>query len=407
MFRSVCIPFDNSPSAMAAVTLAATIARPAEAAVTLAHVYAATLHDLRFRQMEGGLPESYRKEEKLAEQRLIHGDLIDRGLNMISQSYLDAAETCLAPAGITPRRVSLEGKNWKRLVESITASDHDLVIMGAVGLGHTPAATLGSVCERVARRIDRDLLVVREVDVAGDAPIVVALDGSPQSFGGLEIALWLGKSLGRPVEAVAVFDPHFHSKAFDGISRVLSPEASKVFRFKEQERLHAEIIDDGLARIYRGHLNVAVKLAAEQGVELKTTLRAGKAFEQILAHLRESRPWLLVMGRIGVHSDLDMDLGSATEHLLRQADCHLLLAARRLQPSAERIAEVALAWSEEAEARMARVPAFARNLARTAVMRLAVERGESIVTSAIIDACLGMARSEGGVMCPVNHRHPA
>lgn len=407
MFRSLYVPFDNSPAALAAMRLAAQLAGSAGASVTVSHVYAAALHDLRFRQMEGGLPEPYRKEEKLAEQRHIHGELIDRGLNLISRSYLEAAEALLAPVGLVPRRVSLEGKNWKRLVEDIAASEHDLVLMGAVGLGSTPAVALGSVCERVARRIDRDLLVVRETERSADAPIVVALDGSPQSFGGLETALWLGRTLGRSVEAVAVFDPHFHYRAFDGISRVLSPEAAKVFRFKEQERLHAEIIDDGLARIYRGHLEVAARLAAERGLELKTTLRAGKAMEQLLAHLRETLPWLLVMGRIGVHSDPEMDLGSATETLLRQAECSVLLSARQLHPPVEQLAEVSVAWSEEAELRMAKVPAFARNLARTAVMRLAVERGESIVTSALIDACLGLARDQGGGLCPVTQRPPA
>jgi len=37
---------------------------------------------------------------------------------------------------------------------------------------------------------------------------------------------------------------------------VLTEKASKVFRFNEQEQLHEEIIDTGLAKIYQSHLEI-------------------------------------------------------------------------------------------------------------------------------------------------------
>ena len=49
-----------------------------------------------------------------------------------------------------------------------------------------------------------------------------------------------------------------------------------MFRFKEQERLHEELIDDGIAKIYQAHLNVAVSVAEDQGAEIVTELLAGK-----------------------------------------------------------------------------------------------------------------------------------
>ena len=79
---------------------------------------------------------------------------------------------------------------------------------------------------------------------------MVAVDGSPQSFAGLRAALELGQRFQRRVEAVAVYDPYLHYAVFNGIVDVLSEKASKVFRFKEQEALHEEIIDTGLAKIY-------------------------------------------------------------------------------------------------------------------------------------------------------------
>jgi nucleotide-binding universal stress UspA family protein len=397
MYRSIYVPLDNSAHSLAGLDLAIELAGKSGALLTGSHVYAAKLHDRRFRQMEGGLPEPYRKEEKLVEQREIHDDLITRGLKVISDSYLDVFAQRCTGAGLDFRRVALEGKNWKALAADIGAGDFDLVVMGALGLGAVPASQLGSVCERVARRIDRDLLVVRETDPRPDGAIAVALDGSPRSYGGLMTALELGRVLGRRVEAVAAFDPYFHYVAFNSIAGALSPEAARVFRFKEQEKLHEEIIDSGLAKIYQGHLDIAAGLAREAGTEITTRLLSGKAFEQLLAYAREARPWLLVLGRFGIHSDAGMDLGSATENCLRLAPCNLLLSARTFEPPVDKIADATMAWTHEAEGRMTRVPEFARGMARSAILRYAAQQGHTVVTSDVIDAALG--KMPGG-KCP-------
>lgn len=408
MYRSIYLPLDNSAHSLRGVDIAIALARATGASLSGSHVYAAKLHDRRFRQMEGGLPEPYRKEDKLVEQRDIHDDLITRGLQVISDSYLDVFDDRCTSAGLSGRRVSLEGKNWQALVQDISAGDYDLVVMGALGLGAVESSQLGSVCERVARRVDRDLLVVREPEDRADGAIVVALDGSPQSWGGLKTALELAKVFQRPVQAVAAFDPDFHYVAFNNIARVLSPEAASVFRFQEQERLHEEIIDSGLAKIYEGHLEVAKRIAGDEGIELSTRLLSGKAFEQLLRHARESKPWLMVLGRIGVHSEAGMDLGSATENLLRLTPCNLLLSASCFTPPMLYIADTTMTWTDEAEARMARVPEFVRGMARKAIARHALDRGHTVVTSDVIDTLLsrmpGDAMAEGG--CPFAAKGP-
>ncbi|MBI4195732.1 MAG: universal stress protein [Betaproteobacteria bacterium] len=417
-YKSIYIPFDNSAHALRGVDLGIAIARHTGACVTASHVYAGRLHDRRFRQMESGLPERYLEEERLAEQRAVHDDLITRGLTLISESYLDVASGKCVEAGVPFARVMLEGKNWQKLVEDIKGSGHDLVVMGALGLGAVEASLVGSVCERVARRIDRDLMVVKSVNADQAGAVVVAIDGSAHAFGALQAALELARMFGKPVEAVAVYDPNFHYVAFHGIAGVLSPAAARVFRFKEQEKLHEEIIDSGLARIYQAHLELAAKVAAAQGVELRTRLLAGKAFEQILKYARGSQPWLLAVGRVGAHSDAVLDLGSTTENLLRSAPCNLLLSARSFEPALEHVAEASVAWTREAEARIARVPEFVRGVVRRAVTGHAVERGHTVITSDVIDSCLGaMVRSRaergtqpaasggrgGAAKCPFAH----
>ena len=75
---------------------------------------------------------------------------------------------------------------------------------------------------------------------------------------------------------------------------MLTEKAAKVFRFEEQNQLHEEIIDTGLAQIYQSHLDVAEQMAREAGVEITKTLLDGKAFQKVLDHARKTNPWLLV-----------------------------------------------------------------------------------------------------------------
>ena len=77
-----------------------------------------------------------------------------------------------------------EGKHYIKLVEDIQASDYDLVIMGALGMGAVKDSLIGGVTERVVRRINTDTLVVRDLAPIEehDGNILVGIDGSPESF---------------------------------------------------------------------------------------------------------------------------------------------------------------------------------------------------------------------------------
>jgi nucleotide-binding universal stress UspA family protein len=260
-------------------------------------------------------------------------------------------------------------------------------------MGAVKDSLLGSVCERVVRRIATDTLVVKDVrawEEQQTGSIVVGVDGSPQSFAALKAGMALGKAFSRPVEAVAVYDPYLHYAMFNSIVGVLSEQAAKIFRFKEQEQLHEEIIDTGLARIYQSHLEIAKKVAAEDGVELAITLHAGKAYEKLLDHIRKVKPWLLIVGKIGVHSDDSMDIGGNAENLLRMAPCHVMLVSGKYYPPLDVKAEESINWTKEALERMERVPSFVRGIARTAVLRHAIEKGHSIVSSSVIDEVMAI-----------------
>src|SRR5438309_1006915 len=393
MFKHICVPVDNSDYSNRAIDLAVGLGRACGATLTGSHVYAAGLDDDRFKQMEYTLPDEYKDEHELERQRKIHDSLIAMGLQLISDSYLDVIARRAEAAGLAFERKLIDGKHYKVLVEDCLASDYDLVVMGALGMGAVKDSQLGSVTERFVRKVPKDTLVVRNADPLRDTQgaIVVGLDGSPQSFNALRLGIGLAKALGRTLQAVAVYDPYLHYAMFNGIVGVLSEKASKIFRFKEQEQLHEEIIDTGLAKIYQSHLEIGRKLAADSGVELAITLLDGKCFEKILTFVRNEHPWLLTLGRVGVHSDEnEVDLGSNTENLLRLAPCNVLLTGGKFYPPLDVKAEEIISWTEEAETRMERVPLQVKGVARTALLRYVIEQGHTVITNKVIDEAMAI-----------------
>src|SRR6478672_4529236 len=392
MYKSVYVPVDNSDHSNRAVACALSLGKAFSAKLVGCHVYAAKLHDYRFRQMEYTLPEEYIDEVELERQRKIHDSLITMGLKLISDSYLDGMSRLCKESSLEFEPRMMDGKHHAEILRDLDGSEHDLVVIGALGIGRARDSVIGSVCERVARQADRDVWVVKHLPEPGEPErdtILVGIDGSPQSFGAFMTAVDLARAFGKKVETIAVYDPYLHYSVFNGIVNVLTEQAAKVFRFEEQNQLHEEIIDTGLAQIYQSHLEVAERMASEVGVEIRKTLLDGKPFQKIIDHARKTNPWLLVMGRIGVHSSKEEKaLGSNVENILRSAPCDVLLSTRLEVPRIDVRAEETVRWTPEAEARMTRVPEQVKGIARTGVLRLALEKGHSVVTSAVIDEAM-------------------
>jgi nucleotide-binding universal stress UspA family protein len=385
-YDSILLAADSSDHSNQATRDAVAIAKLWNGEISGAHVYAAKLHDIRFRQMEGGLPEQFRQEDELERQRDVHDDLITRGLSIITDSYLDQIDRICEQENISFKRRSLEGKNYRELTRETNKGEYDLLILGAQGLGAVKDSVLGTVCERVSRRSCCDTLVVKNPkQKISEGPIVVAIDGSAYAYGGLLRGIALAKRWDVPLQVISAFDPYYHYVAFNRIASVLSEEAGKIFRFQEQEQLHEEIIDSGLAKIYDGHLAIARDIAEEHDIKITTTLLDGKPWEAILKYLKQSQPSLLIMGKTGIHADEELDIGGNSEAVLRLANCAVLLTHFEHQPQIERLADVTTSWTVEAEERMKNVPSFVQNMARGAILRYAQERGHTVITESIVE----------------------
>jgi len=301
MYQSLYVPLDNSDHSNTALDLTIGLASAFGARVTGSHIYAAALHDVRFKQMEFTLPDEYKEETELEKQRRIHDTLITRGLQLISDSYLAPMASMAEDAGLEYEGKTFDGKNFEQVVSDINASDYDLVLMGALGQGAVKPSQAGSVCERTLRRTHVDTLVVRVVyqsELEGDGPIVVAMDGSSWSWGALRSALALAQKTGRGVNLVTVLDD-----------------------------------DPDLEALMEAHLGLARRVAKEAGVTVKTTSLEGNVADALTSHLEEAGAWLAVIGRHGIGAqDENPDLGSVVEHMVRNACCNVLVAGTQWDP---------------------------------------------------------------------------
>ncbi len=450
VYREIFVPVDNSQHSDWAVARAIELCRKSDGQITGNHVYAARLHDVRFRQLETGLPARFQTPEEIKKQRKIHDKLIEKGLQLIADSFLDQLGQRCQAAGVRLTRQLLEGINYEELVNEVnrgagrlpgligfdpnraagydggargrtdvqvaangrliaededpaarlvgaSGRQYDLLAIGAHGLGRQPHSQLGGVVSRVLRGVDKDVLLVRDDRPLAGGRFLVCVDGSSYSYKAMRIALELAQTFGAALYACSAFDVEYHHVVFHNIKDVLSYQASKVFKFEEQEELHNNIIDKGLLKLCQANLKRAEVMARDfADVPLKTQILIGKPFQVIMQWAEEIQPSLLVMARHGAHRIEGTQLGSQAENLVRLAPCSVLVAgtvAVRPEdiPWIEEDGVAGLAWAPEAEVRILRVPPFAQGIARRAVEEYVLEHtaGEPVtVTNRWLDEAI-------------------
>jgi nucleotide-binding universal stress UspA family protein len=449
MYREVFVPVDNSQHSDWAVDRAIELAaaQGVNGRITGSHVYAARLHDIRFRQLETGLPAKFQTPEEIKRQRKVHDKLIEKGLQLISDSFLDQVEKRCAARGVPLRRQLLEGINYEELVKEVNrgagqlpsligfdpniASHYDggdkvrsdvrlgedgrivgedeaqadkvagssgrqyeVLVIGAHGIGRQSYSQLGGVVARVARGVERDLLVVRDDKPLTGGKLMVCVDGSSYSYRAMRVGLELARTFQAKLFVCSAFDVEYHHAVFGNIKDVLSERASKVFKFEEQEELHNNIIDKGLLKLAQANLKRAQVMAQEfSDVELVSQILIGKPFQVVLQWAEEIQPSLLILGRHGGHRITGTDIGSQADNLLRLAPCNVLVTGTvGLRPEdipwIEEDGQAGLPWAPEAEVRILRVPPFAQGIARRAVEEFVMEQGGEIVTTRRLDEAI-------------------
>ena len=426
MYREVFVPVDNSDNSHWAVDRAIELCKRSEGRITGNHVYAARLHDVRFRQLETGLPAQFQTADEIKRQRKVHDKLIEKGLQLISDSFLDQTANSCEAAGVPLTRQLLEGINYEEIVretnrgggrlpsligfdpniadkydggenvrsdvivgddgriiaededqdEKLAGSsgrDYDLLAIGAHGIGKQPYSQLGGMVSRVIRQVEKDTLIVRDDRALSEGAWIVCVDGSSYSYKAMRHALEMAKEFGAKLHVCSAFDVEYHHAVFGNIKDILSVQASKVFKFEEQEELHNNIIDKGLLKLAQANLKRAEVMAQEfPDVEVETQILIGKPFQCILQWVEEIDPTLLILARHGGHRIEGTDMGSQADNLCRLSPTNILLIGTTdVRPDdipwIEEDGESGLEWAPDAEVRILRVPPFALGIARKAV----------------------------------------
>ena len=465
MYREVFVPVDNSQHSYWAVDRAIEVCKRSEGRITGNHVYAARLHDVRFRQLETGLPAQFQSAKEIKRQRKIHDKLIEKGLQLISDSFLDQTAISCDAAGVPLTRQLLEGIHYEEVVreanrglgrlpsligfdpniadkydggetvrsdvivdedgriiaedeeqdEKLAGSsgrDYDLLVIGAHGIGKQPYSQLGGMVSRVIRQVEKDTLIVKDDRALEGGDWIVCVDGSSYAYKAMRQTLEMAREFGAKLHVCSAFDVEYHHAVFGNIKDILSVQASKVFKFEEQEELHNNIIDKGLLKLAQANLKRAQVMAQEfPDVEVETQILVGKPFQCILQWVEEINPSLLIFARHGGHRIEGTDMGSQAENLCRLVPTNvLLIGITDVRPDdipwIEEDGETGLEWAPDAEVRILRVPPFALGIARKAVEEYTLDnygpgangvyREEGIVQAASNGASADGSSSSGG-----------
>jgi nucleotide-binding universal stress UspA family protein len=242
MYRSVLVPLDGSVFAEHALPRALSIARRAGAAVRLVQVHLSVFPP--FGDGGGTVALDFQLDDEVRAQEA---------------AYLAGLVTRLAEVApdLKISTALRDGPVADAVYGEATAADADLVVMATHGRGALSRLWLGSVADKLVRRLPIPILLVRPEDEAADLSadlvsrrILVPLDGSDLSEQILEPATALGcltqaeYRLVFVVEPALVPGPHLSSVSVDQDLPLLRDMKTQAQKYLDEvaDRLRARLL---------------------------------------------------------------------------------------------------------------------------------------------------------------------
>jgi len=199
------------------------------------------------------------------------GDFLNvpSGRQLMVQRIEEAAREFIAQ---TPARDAIEGVQVEvaanvatNLSETAKAQAAALVLGRAAPRENTRLVRLGSIARRALRQLAGPTVIVPPdwtAEIAGDGPVMVAVDASASSLAALAFAEALATAVARPLLAVQAI------QGLDGLGTAFLP-AAEVASSREQHR-QREIDELSAFLAEHGHASLAVR--SEPGPTLHTLL---------------------------------------------------------------------------------------------------------------------------------------
>jgi nucleotide-binding universal stress UspA family protein len=279
----ILVAVDGSKNALAACGAAGSIAKPANARITLLYVATNSTSESKSPVTDVGA------KELLDEAASATGD-----------------ESLVVERKVLSERASVV----KAIADFADEGNFDLLVLGTRGLGGFSRLTLGSVSSGVATHAGVPVLVVRS-GPTGEARslkhIVVAIDGSPNSMHAVRAAANLAKLLEGKLEILHVI--HIPETAY-AMTRPVP-----IDQMEEGARLVGEKL-----------LDEALSLAEIGGAPATREMKMGISPSQGIVDFAEAkRAGLIVVGARGMGGFKRLLLGSVSNSVLHYAGCSVLV----------------------------------------------------------------------------------
>jgi nucleotide-binding universal stress UspA family protein len=223
-----------------------------------------------------------------------------------------AGEHVLAAAremlpGLTVDTRIRQGDPIGRILAEVRKGSYDLVVVGARQEGRSMQQLLGSVTQKVIRRIPTSVLVARQVGPSLERVLICT--------GGIAVAE-------RVIETGAWLAEAAHARAI--LLHVTSPAPSMYTGLNQVEETLPKLLrtDTPTAR----HLRHGAEILERHQVTAKLRLRHGVAADEILREADEGDHDLIVIGASGAAGRLKgWLLGNVTRQVVEHARCSVLV----------------------------------------------------------------------------------
>jgi len=218
----------------------------------------------------------------------------------------------LAAAGEMLPDVSVEtrirvGDPVKQILAEVRDGDYDMMVMGARQGGGLKQQLLGSVAQKIVRRVPTSVLVAREVGT-GLERILICTSGNDVAEPVIEIGNWLAEATHAQATLLHVTDT--------------APGMYTGLREIEETLPRLLQSDTSIAR----HLRRGAEILERCHVPTELKLRRGIAADQILSEAREGDYDLTVIGASGAAGRLqEWLLGNVTRQVVKHAPRSVLV----------------------------------------------------------------------------------
>ncbi len=283
---------DFSDHARPAVDRAAHLAQQAGAMLSLIHVLpGGALADLRHWLGSGHAIEQQLRADARTQLQQLAAEL---------QSGLPVPVQTVDAIGAVPEEIQ----------RAADGADADLVVVGARGAGFMRRLVLGSTAERLLRRTQRPLLVVRQPAGRPYRRVLVALDFSAWSPQAVVLAQRVA-----PQARLVLF--HAFQVPFEEKLRFAGVDVATINSYRQQARAEAT-----------QRLHALVAASPLKPGDWEPCIVEGEASQRLLEQEQDRARGcdLIVMGKHGQSATEDLLLGSVSKHVLAEGQVDVLVS---------------------------------------------------------------------------------